>query len=119
MALPPTLAFGLRGAAQPTLSPVITTETRLSTHSKSPPLSNVRHGRLLTVACALLAVSLASLLVLWLISLPEYFTGADVAKDVDGFPCLRILFDVECEDVLESNVAFPNPRMPLHLAYPQ
>ena len=52
----------------------MTTETRLSTHSKSPSLSNVRHGRLLTVARALLAVSLASLLVLWLISLPEYFT---------------------------------------------
>ena len=31
--------------------------------------------------------------------------GADVAKDVDEFPGLRILFDVESEDVLERNVA--------------
>ena len=52
----------------------MTTETRFSTHSKSPPLSNVRHGRLLTVARVLLALALASLLVMWLISLPEYFT---------------------------------------------
>ena len=44
---------------------------------------------------------------------------ADVAKDVDAFPGLRILFDVECEDILERNVAFPDVRMPLHLAYTQ
>ena len=52
----------------------MTTETRFSTHSERPLLSNVRHGRLLTVARVLLALALASLLVLWLISLPEYFT---------------------------------------------
>jgi hypothetical protein len=52
----------------------MTTKKRFSTHSNSPPLSNVRHGRLLTVARVLLALSLASLLVLWLISLPEYLT---------------------------------------------
>ena len=50
---------------------------------------------------------------------PIDIVGADVAKDVDDFPRLGLLFDVECEDVLESDVAFPNPRMPLHFANPQ
>ncbi len=44
---------------------------------------------------------------------------ADVAKDVDGFPSLGVMFDVKREDPLERDVAFPNPRMPLHLAYAQ
>ncbi len=52
----------------------MTTPTPLSIHAKYPAPSSVRHGRLLTVARSLLALSLASLLVLWLISLPEYFT---------------------------------------------
>ena len=41
----------------------MTTETRFSTHSERPLLSNVRHGRFLTVARALLALSLAGLVV--------------------------------------------------------
>lgn len=43
----------------------------------------------------------------------------DVAKDVEDFPCLRVMFDLEREDVLEGDVAFPNARMPLHLANAQ
>ena len=42
--------------------------------------------------------------------------SADVAKNEDRFTRRRVIFDVESEDVVQRNVAFPNPRMPLHFA---
>ena len=47
------------------------------------------------------------------------FVSADVAKDVDEFARLGVLLDVEREDVLLRDVAFPDVRMSLHLAYTQ
>ena len=42
--------------------------------------------------------------------------GADIAEDVDSRPSVRVFFNVECKDVLESNVSFPNVGVSLHFS---
>ena len=44
------------------------------------------------------------------------FVCADVAKDVNRLACFRVGFDVESENVLDCDVAFPDMRMTLHFA---
>jgi hypothetical protein len=50
------------------------TELPSSSQTSNPLPDSKRHWRLLSAARALLAFALVSLLVLWLVSLPEYFT---------------------------------------------
>ena len=41
---------------------------------------------------------------------------ADISEDVDRLSSLRVFFNVEGKDILESDVSFPNVGVPLHLS---